>query len=129
MAINKRKKQKKKGAETNEDTSANTSSEKSEDSTRPDTSDLSWLKQDTLPTIDDPALHTRCMPVIGMLKEQELGLGEFVWAVNWGNEASRTNKLMQTARKDFRGEYLIPTLHNMRIPPRTKAKGDQGKRR
>ncbi|KEP46942.1 hypothetical protein V565_174490 [Rhizoctonia solani 123E] len=125
MAINKRKKQTKSSAETNENTSANTSSEKSDDSARPDTSNLSWPKLDTLPVIDDPALHARCIPVLETLKEQELGLGEFVWAINWGNEASRTNKLMQTARKDFRGEYLIPTLHNVRIPPRTKAKGDR----
>ena len=88
-----------------------------------DGSDFSWLSKDTLPFVDDQTLHEDCMAVLDTLQQRKLGLGKFIWALNYGNTASRSDKRMRSARTDFRGEYLIPTLQNVRIPPRTTAKG------
>lgn len=88
-----------------------------------DGSDFSWLDKDTMPLIDDEALHGDCMAVLDTLRERKLGLGKFIWAVNYGNTVSRSDRRMCDARSDFRGRFLIPTLHNVRVPPRTSAKG------
>lgn len=88
-----------------------------------DPSDLTWLNFDSMDCINDRELHEKCSRVLDLMHELELNLGEFIWAVNFGNEASRAPQQMQTARSQFRGAYLIPTLQNMRIPPRTLSKG------
>ncbi|CUA67950.1 E3 ubiquitin-protein ligase listerin [Schizosaccharomyces pombe 972h-] [Rhizoctonia solani] len=62
--------------------------------------------------------------VVELLKKIELDFGEFVWAVCFGNHASRACKKMQAARSSFiKGNYLVPLLENIRVPPRTEAKG------
>ncbi|KAF8594262.1 hypothetical protein BDV93DRAFT_565628 [Ceratobasidium sp. AG-I] len=88
-----------------------------------DGSDTTWLQETRLPTVNDPKLHNDCTAVLELLKEQNLDFGRFVWAVNYGNEASRQSQLMRNACSQFCGEYLSPTLHNIRIPPRTKHNG------
>ncbi|KAG8704364.1 hypothetical protein FRC09_003599 [Ceratobasidium sp. 395] len=85
--------------------------------------DYSWLEEDTLPRVDDPELHRKSLIVLKVLEEQNLDYGRFNWGLNWGNDASRNVPEMQRARGSFRGEYLVPTLHNVRFPPRTLAKG------
>ncbi|KAG9084013.1 hypothetical protein FRC06_004273 [Ceratobasidium sp. 370] len=61
-------------------------------------SDFSWLnEEETLPHVNDKELHDKCIAVLDTLRDQEL---------------------------DF-GLYLISTLHNVRIPPRTGSKGSR----
>lgn len=122
MGTNKRKKSAKKASESVSD-DPGPSGDSSDDVPYIDGSDFTWLKLDTMPFVDDPGLHADCLAVLETLKERNLGLGRFIWAVNYGNSASRDNRSMQNARADFRGSYLVPTLHNVRMPPRTKSKG------
>ncbi|KAG8714951.1 hypothetical protein FRC11_006357 [Ceratobasidium sp. 423] len=88
-----------------------------------DPSDLTWLNFDSMDLINDQELHEKCTRVVTLLKELKLDLGKLVWAVNFGNEAPREVREMRDARAQFRGSYLIPTLQNMRTPPRTRLKG------
>ncbi|KAG9103211.1 hypothetical protein FRC06_011751 [Ceratobasidium sp. 370] len=89
-----------------------------------DGSDFSWLKtDDPVAVINDPKLDAHCLHVVKYLQQHKIHFGHFIWAVNYGNKASRGHKAMQTARSQFRGEYLIPTLHYLRAPPRTESKG------
>ncbi|KAG9079741.1 hypothetical protein FS749_008276 [Ceratobasidium sp. UAMH 11750] len=58
------------------------------------------------------------------MESLEIDLGKLVWAVNYGNEASRDCATSLRARKTFiHGPHLIPTLHNIRQPPRHSSKG------
>ncbi|KAF8595626.1 hypothetical protein BDV93DRAFT_611323 [Ceratobasidium sp. AG-I] len=122
MGKNKRKKSAPKAGDTSADDQTPLG-DNSGDVPYVDGSDFTWLGQETMPLVDDPALHADCLAVLEVLRERKIGLGKFVWAVNYGNQASRNNRSMQDARKDFRGVHLVPTLHNVRIPPRTQAKG------
>ncbi|KAG8725220.1 hypothetical protein FRC09_005675 [Ceratobasidium sp. 395] len=90
-----------------------------------DGSDSSWLQTKApMALITDDELHGHSLKVVKYLKDNNVDFGKFVWAVNYGNTKSRIGMEMRQARTQFRGEYLIPTLHNLRTPPRTQSKGD-----
>lgn len=86
--------------------------------------DHSWLDPEQIPFADSVQLHDKCLQVLELIESLELNLGYVVWAINFGNIASRQSSKMQEARKSFmRNKYLIPTLHNIRTPPRRTSKG------
>ncbi|CUA75521.1 hypothetical protein RSOLAG22IIIB_11805 [Rhizoctonia solani] len=133
MARNKRKKARKlaensyemnNASNLDQDTTSGTSGDGSGTSAPPmDPSDLTSLAIDSMEFIDDMELHEKCARVIQLMWELDLDFGRFVWSVNFGNHASRAPHEMQAARSQFRGSYLIPTLQNLRKPPRTQSKG------
>ncbi|KAG8783702.1 hypothetical protein FRC12_019441 [Ceratobasidium sp. 428] len=136
MAINKRRKKTASGTEantnaswTNNDASGATDDEDTTDSTPLDGSNFDWLAfEDGIELVDDKTLHAKCLTVLDTLSDAGISFGYFVWAVNYGNAASRTEPRIRTARKEFRNKYLISTLQNTRIPPRTDAKGGRVKK-
>lgn len=68
--------------------------------------------------------YTQCLHVVELIDTLGLDLGQLVWAINFGNYASCSCSQMQAACKSFmRGQYFIPTLHNICHPPRLKSKG------
>ncbi|KAG8694404.1 hypothetical protein FRC08_008516 [Ceratobasidium sp. 394] len=121
------KEEKKKGwkvKKASEETPLAGSSEENDSPTPLDSLDFPSLKEEeTLPCVNDKELHDRCIAVLDTLGDQELDFGLFVWAVNWGNNASHDNLSMQQAQTSFRGKYLISTLHNVQIPPCMGSKG------
>ncbi|KAG8681359.1 hypothetical protein FRC09_017538 [Ceratobasidium sp. 395] len=91
-----------------------------------DISDHSWFEPDQIPLVDDPELHGKCAQVLALADSLGLDFGTFVWAVNYGNTASRKCRLSFDARKSFiRGRYLSPLLHNIWKPPRPPSGGRQ----
>ncbi|KAG9094064.1 hypothetical protein FRC06_011195 [Ceratobasidium sp. 370] len=127
------KKNAKKSANTKNSTtdpSEDSSGENSSDSgAHLDGSDYSWLAEENLEYVDDPELYRKCRAVVDKVYEEGLDYGYFNWAVNYGNKykESRTDKVLQRARSEFRGDHLIPMLRNVRFPPRAETKGPRTK--
>ncbi|KAG9087108.1 hypothetical protein FRC07_012907, partial [Ceratobasidium sp. 392] len=85
--------------------------------------DHSWLEPTPIPLVDDDDLHSRCLEVLEHMEQLDLSLGQLVWAINYGNKVSRACTKSKSARYNFmHGQYLVPTLLNIREPPRTKSK-------
>ncbi|KAG8710472.1 hypothetical protein FRC08_017120 [Ceratobasidium sp. 394] len=89
-------------------------------------SDHSWLENQRLPPVNDSELHQKCLQVLELMEALDIDLRTLVWAINYGNKASRDCSLSISARKSFiRGSLLVPTLHNLYRPPRLESKGKQ----